>query len=63
LELCKNKEVLLENVGKFLKKDDSKISNETFEARKKFISNFWEYNPHITSCSNVQTVIDRVIKN
>lgn len=63
LEFCKNKEVLLENVGKFLKKDDSKISNETFEARKKFISNFWEYNPHITACSNVQNVIDRVIKN
>lgn len=62
LEFSENIESLQNNILKYLKEGNGQVSEETFEAREKFISKFWEYDPKVTACSNVQDVIDSFVK-
>lgn len=63
LEFSENIENLMNRIGKHLRSNNSRVSDKTFEARKKFISNFWEYDPKVTSCNNVQNVINNLTNN
>ena len=63
LEFSKNIESLLKDILKYLKKDSAEVSDETFEARKKFISKFWDYESNITASEKVQKVIDSFVEN
>ena len=63
LEFSENLENLLKNIGKYLKDENTNVSEEILHLRKKFISKFWDYEPNITSCKKVQNVIDSLVRN
>ena len=63
VDFCENIDNLHLNIAKYLKNSDNQVDHETFEARQKFVSKFWEYDIKNSACKNVQNVIDSFIQN
>ena len=61
VEICKNQESLLKSIDRLIEGDITEVSEETYEVRKKFLSNFWEYDPVISASRKVQNVIDKYV--
>jgi len=63
LEFAENIENLVKIIAKHLRNNNTEVSDETVKARKKFLSEFWEYNPMVTSCGNVKKIIESLVRN
>lgn len=63
LEICKNEESFLKSFDKLISNNITEVNKETHDARIKFVSKFWEYDPEISVSSKVQGVIDKYVEN
>ena len=62
INLCEREQDLFDNISRIFENKTANVSEESFKARKEFISRFWEYDDNETACSKVQKVIDNFVE-
>ena len=62
VKLCANEKELYKNIDYIIKNHKYEISQNSVDARKKFLHYFWNYEETTLSCTKVQKVLDSYIK-
>tara|TARA_B100001063_G_scaffold155844_1_gene145399 strand:+ start:884 stop:2059 length:1176 start_codon:yes stop_codon:yes gene_type:complete len=61
VKVCLKEQDLLSNIDQIFKITNYRVSEDCINARKRFISKFWEYDENISASSKVQKVIDNFV--